>query len=269
MDKEADANDAGAVLHPAIFATKAAWCQPADLGTADCGLICHAEDSCAYVIKDGTSKNSAPLVPHCEWFCTQLAELVHIAAPPCKIIDMLDGTFVFGSRWMGGVLSANNGGHWFDRVKSGIITLSKIAPALSHIYAFDQFVCNVDRHCHNFIAHDHYDGYAILANDYSRAWVRNGFPLPPVPLPVCNTVVAQRHLRVSWGAPYINNDEVDVTLLNISNVKKDLVKRIIEEHPSEWLPKDLKSAILDWWGSQEMLARVAAISAGVKDESCL
>ncbi len=60
-------------LHPAAFPTAVRWCRPANLSTADCGLICRGEDGCDYVIKDGVSGGSTPRVPHCEWFCSELS----------------------------------------------------------------------------------------------------------------------------------------------------------------------------------------------------
>ena len=37
--------------------------EPADLGSADAGIICRCKDGSEYVVKDGTSKDSAPIVP--------------------------------------------------------------------------------------------------------------------------------------------------------------------------------------------------------------
>jgi hypothetical protein len=91
---------------------KARWCVPANLGSADCGQTCRCDDGCDYVIKDGKSGGSVPLTPHSEWFCTQLADLIGIASPQCKIIEMGDGSFTFGSRWEGGVVTPSPGGNF-------------------------------------------------------------------------------------------------------------------------------------------------------------
>jgi hypothetical protein len=195
--------------------------------------------------------------------------MVQIAAPVHKIIDMGNGTFAFGSRWSGGVVSPKNGATWFDKVKAGAITIASISPALSHIYAFDHFIFNEDRHEHNFIVHDQSEGFAVLAMDYSRAWVNHNFPLPPIPMKPCHTVLRQRFLTQLWNASYINSSEVDVTLNKIRKITRAQIERIFDSHPEEWLEKPLKDAILKWWGSAEMLARIDAISAGVKNATCL
>lgn len=256
-------------LHPTVFPTLARWCQPANLATADCGIICRGEDGCDYVIKDGVSGGSTPLVPHCEWFCSELSEMVQIAAPVHKIIDMRNGTYAFGSRWAGGVVSPKNGHAWYDRVKTGDIPLKSVSAALSHIYAFDHFIFNEDRHEYNFIVHDQNEGFAVLANDYSRAWVNQGFPLPPIPMRPCNTVLRQRELAKLWNVVYINISEVDETLGKIRKITRGQIERIFDSHPEEWLEKSVKDAILAWWGSAEFMARIDAISAGVKSATCL
>ena len=92
-------------------------------------------------------------------------------------------------------------------VKGGSIALDDIRGPLSRIYAFDHFVHNVDRHLNNFLIRGQHIGHTVLANDYSRAWICNGFPLPPLPV-LCNTVTAQRWLAGYLGQQYIDIDEV-------------------------------------------------------------
>src|SRR5262249_7335243 len=147
-----------------------------------------------YAIKDKT-KNSC--IPHAEWFCTHLAELLNIAAPACKVVKMADDTLVLGSRWEGGVIERRE---WTMRLNVDI-NLPDLAPVLSRIYAFDHFIYNGDRHAGNLMVREQRDKkVAVLAFDYSRAWVTNGFPLPLVPFaPTENTVKLQRALTQTYG----------------------------------------------------------------------
>ncbi len=262
--------DADQSEQPALFPLpiKVRYCNPANLGTADCGLICRGDDGCDYVIKDNKTGGSVALTPHSEWFCTQLGELVGIASPQCKIVEMSDSTFTFGSRWEGGVIKQTVGGNWWDKVKSGDIKLDDIKGALSHIYAFDHFIYNPDRHPGNFIVRDQHAGYAVLANDYSRAWMCAGFPLPALPMNNA-TVSTQRWLSNSWAVKYIDKDEANILLDRIRNISKPIVGRIINGHPNDWLPKKSRDDILNWWGSKPMLDRLDEISKGVENGSYL
>jgi hypothetical protein len=151
--------------HPTLFPMplEIRFCNPANLGSVDCGQVCRADDGCDYVVKDGETGGSVQATPHSEWFCTQLATAIGIASAPCAILNMLDGTTAFGSRWEGGVLNPSIAGHWWEKVKSGEIPLDDIRGTLSRIYAFDNFVFNPDRHCGNFIVREQRDGFAVLA----------------------------------------------------------------------------------------------------------
>jgi hypothetical protein len=186
------------------------------------------------------------------------------------VIDMRDGTYVFGSRWEGGVLDPAAAGPWWQRAKAGVIPVDDLKPTLSRVYAFDQFVQNVDRHLNNFVVRQQPAGHAMLANDYSRAWIVSGWPLPPPPLPAgANTVIWQRWLAKDWNVRVVEKDVADEVLELLSKVPKDRVKRIIEDHPTSWLPDHTKTAILDWWASAQMTTRVSQIADGIADGSAL
>jgi hypothetical protein len=240
--------------------------RPLELGTADAGWLSTAADRCQYVLKDKTSKASSQEVPHCEWFCTHVGELLQIPAPQFKIVRKIDGEHVFGSRWAGGIVPTDPNGFWFDRVKTGEIPLKELSGLLSRIYAFDLFVHNLDRHKWNFLLQKQFDAFVLLANDYSRAWIRWGFPLPDVSkVKTENTYLHKKILQDYWQEEYISETEVNNCLFGITSIPKDRIRRIIEDHPDDWLPEVNKNAILDWWGSTEMLARIQTISSGVKN----
>lgn len=258
--------------HAALFVlpTEVRWCHPANLGSADCGQVCRGRDGSDYVIKDAKAGGSKPVTPHCEWFCTELGESVGIGSPPCKVIRHPDKTLVFGSRWEGGVVRPSPiSGPWWQKVKAGDIRLDDLRASLSRIYAFDHFIHNVDRHLGNFIVRDQHTGHVVLAMDYSRSWIWNGFPLPALPMQSGNTVATQRSLAALWGTTYIDCDEVAAVIHELSALGKPIIERIIGRHPEEWLDECMKTAILDWWGSSSMTNRLNGIVRGVKDGTYL
>jgi HipA-like protein len=250
------------------------WCQPVNLGSADCSNICRGVDGFDYVIKDGVSGASVPQTPHCEWFCSQLGELIGIPSPPFRIVRQLDDTLVFGSRWEGGVIKPGSApamasARWWEKVKAGDIKLADIQGALSRIYAFDHFIHNVDRHQGNLLVREQYAGHVMLAFDYSRAWVFNGFPLPNLPMAVNNTVRWQRFFSKEWGSPYIDAAQVDVAIDSIRKIRPETINEILTKQPDTWLPNTLRSDILNWWGSSEMLVRLDGIAKGIADGTYL
>ncbi|MEP9349370.1 hypothetical protein [Xanthobacter sp. KR7-225] len=97
---------------------------------------------------------------------------------------------------------------WWVRAHNGDINFSFLAPTISRILAYDLFIHNVDRHLTNYVVRRQYSGHAVLAFDYSQAWLFSGFPLPALPLHhQTNTIQALRAMRKLFG-DFIRHDEV-------------------------------------------------------------
>jgi hypothetical protein len=211
-----------------------------------------------------------PLIPHSEWFCTYLAELVGIPTIECRILEMPpDASGVskrsFGSRWQPGEIP-HSPAPWWVRVQQHSIPVSHVATVLSWIYAFDHFINNVDRHQKNFFAQKSHDGIAIFAVDYSKAWLWGKFPPPPLPFnlndPHQRTVLAQRDFTSRWGA-WIVNSEVTSVLARLSKVTKQDISYILQIEPKEWLSQSRGRAIMKWWGSKKFKERISQIHTGI------
>jgi len=232
-------------------------CEVADLGTVDCAQICRCDDGSDYAIKNGAAVAS---MPHSEWFCTRLGELAGLASPVCKVVNV-EGEACFGSRWETG----NSPKDWWLRAKAKEIDFDLLAPTISRIFAFDLFVHNVDRHLTNYIVRQQHFGIAILAFDYSRAWLCNGFP--PVALPMTadtNTMKSIRYLIQEFGH-FIDLIEVNKVLDNLGHISSTVVTNILLEHPDNWLTKEQKLAIDRWWKSPQRLERLEQIKEGIKN----
>ena len=252
-------NDAAEL--PLGVEVRARRCEPSSFGTADCSQVCRCDDGSDYAVKDSAS---GELVPHSEWFCTHLGEAVGLASPPCKVVNV-QGKRCFGSRWETG----HNARDWWLRASAGEIDFHSLALTLSRIYAFDLFVNNIDRHATNYIVREQHFGTALLAFDYSRAWLVHGVPPPTLPLPEqCNTVQLQRSLCRLFGE-FFNVDEATHVLDSLIKVDGNRVESIIGTHPQEWLTNEQRDGILNWWVSSARTARAEAIVKGVKDGSYL
>lgn len=239
---------------------------PDDLGTADAPRVCRGSDGCDYVVKD-QSVHSA--IPHSEWFCSELGERIGIPAPVHKIMDFGGGVMAFGSRWQGGSLSPDGAVPWYERVSTGEISLTDLSEALSRIYAFDLFVHNEDRHAGNVLIVPQYLGHAVLAFDYSQAWLCFGFPLSPPPLPLCRTVDVQRRLAEKWNKRYVEARIVKETCDAIASLPAVIIQQIISSHPNDWLSDSDRQSIVGWWGSEDMSLRLSQIAEGVDNGDCL
>lgn len=257
----------GAVIQPPVLPLplRAIQVDPPKLGTADCAFIARCDDNLDYAIKD---THTNVLVPHSEWFCTQLAELLGIACPPPRVVQMPDGSLVFGSRWEGGVIAPKPAPQWWELVQQDQIKLDAIEPILTRLYAFDHFVHNIDRHAGNFLVRQQKSGHAILAFDFSRAWITHGFPLPPPPI-AGNTVTAQRQFSALWKKKYIDPKEAKKFLDGLKTVPVANVQKIIEQHPGAWIAEKTKGDLIKWWSSSDFVKRIESIVKGIDNGTYL
>lgn len=240
---------------------RASRCETAGFGTADCSQVCRCDDGSDYAVKDDMTVAE---VPHSEWFCTHLGELVGLASPPCKVVNV-QGKPCFGSRWETG----HSAKDWWVRAKAGVIDFASLAPTLSRIYAFDLFVNNVDRHLTNYIVREQHFGTALLAFDYSRAWLVNGMPPPILPMDGSHkTVMVIKALRSLFGEFFVE-DEASHVLDRLESISSSNIDAIISAHPKEWLTEKQHHAIIAWWKSEVRTSRISDIRKGVKDGSYL
>ncbi|MBS0410325.1 MAG: hypothetical protein JSR86_10455 [Proteobacteria bacterium] len=183
--------------------------------------------------------------------------MVGLASPPVRIVDV-NGVLAFGSRWETG----HEPDGWWLKAKSGEIDFASLAPTLSRILAFDLFVHNDDRHLKNYIVRAQRTGVALLAFDYSRAWLWHGFPPPSLPFPLCATVQAHRFLKQEFG-DFLSADDVAHVLRNLRDVSAVRIESLILEQPREWLTNEQRDGILNWWQSGDRLSRIDQIEGGI------
>ena len=224
-------------------------------GTADLRLVCRCDDGSDYAVKDQLRN---PHLPHQEWLCTQLGELVGIASPHIRVVK-LAADECFGSRWERGMETQD----WWIRAHNGDIDFQLIAPTISRIFAYDLFVHNVDRHLTNYIVRRQYSGHSVLSFDYSQAWLFSGFPLPPLPLhSQTKTIQAMRAMRHLFG-DFIHQNEVKSICNKLRQIKTETIERIISEHPNNWLTETQKCEIFNWWKSDRRLHRIHQLQEGI------
>lgn len=243
---------------PQLVPLDALWCGGADFGSADASEGCFCGDAGAFVVKT-TGPN--PHIPHSEWFCSSLAQLVGVPQVPYSIIRHTDGTLCFGSQWMKGKTQ-----DWWNLALEGTVNFASLADDLARIYAFDLFINNEDRHVNNFMVVPEGTGHRVYSFDYSRAWMVNGFP-PPTAI-MTDIDIATINVKAWFGrhfGDYISFDIANNILNNIAAVSENTIRRIIGDHPRDWLTPANEDAIIEWWKSGMAAARVETIKAGLEN----
>lgn len=239
---------------------------PSNLSTAHLSGFAVASDEMEYAVK-GT-KSSIPFqvqnplqIPAAEWFCTKLAELCGIATPVCKVLKCIsDGEYVFGSRiehaaWKNGLNSAQ----WLQLLGTATESLKR---QLWAIYAFDQFVHNIDRHLNNYLYMVNSQNHVIVKTfDFSLSSFVIGWPrttsntLPTDSTTVTNWTVAKLYIG---DTPELRQVALNV-LDRIERIGVETISDILSSMPEEWLPPHHNDYFVNWWTSEDRKQRLEAI----------
>lgn len=239
---------------------------PSNLGTVHLSGFAIATDEMEYAVKGTKGSTPFPVqnplqVPAAEWFCTNLAELCGIATPVCKILKCIsDGEYVFGSRiehaaWKSGLNSAQ----WFQLLASSNDSLKK---QLWAIYAFDQFVHNIDRHLNNYLYMLNTRDHVIVKTfDFSLSSFVIGWPrTTSETLPTDSTTVVNFNIakQLIGDTPELRQVALNV-LDRIERIGVDTISDILSKMPAEWLPPHHKEYFQNWWSSEDRKLRLEAI----------
>ncbi|EOZ4983041.1 hypothetical protein ACQRUM_000553 [Proteus mirabilis] len=266
MQMEQTENDQTSAEQGQLFQLEFTDFTPSSLGTVHLSGFAIASDEMEYAIKSMNSGIPIPVsnpnqVPASEWFCTCLAELCGIATPVCKILKCLsNGEYVFGSRielaaWKTGL----NDVQWINILSSANDGLKRQMWA---IYAFDQFVHNVDRHFNNYLYMQNTLGNTIVKTfDFSLSSFVIGWPrttsrtLPTDSTTYCNWLFAKNFLG--------DSDQFKASALavldKIEKIGSSKISDILDSMPGQWMPNHHKEHFIKWWDSEERRLRIEAI----------
>jgi hypothetical protein len=223
-----------------------------------------ADDGFLYYIKGDVAGKATRAG---EWLGTQLAEAIGLAAPAPCIIELQDGSTVFGSRRIAGVADA--------AVTATFLTTATIsnmnAPVvglqalLSKIYAYDMFYHNEDRHLGNYLSVDDKGRRRLYAFDFSRAlfWT---WPWQAYPTPFSNTRRWGSALRQLHG---FDEQAALSTLDAIAGLAPSAIDSFINQMPPDWMPADLRAEFVEVWSGTGCSTRIDALRKGFKDGTLL
>lgn len=243
---------------------------PSGIGTAHLTGFAIASDEMEYAVKGMKGNTSVPVqnpsqVPAAEWFCTNLAEKCGIATPVCKVLKCIsEDEYVFGSRiehaaWKSGL----NAAQWVQLLSSANESLKK---QLWAIYAFDQFVHNIDRHLNNYLYMvNSRDQVIVKTFDFSLSSFVIGWPRSTT-----DTLPVDSSTTVNWSiAKQLIGDTPELrgvalaVLDRIQRIGVGVISDILDTMPEEWLPTMHRDYFLKWWDSEDRILRIEAIRAEI------
>ncbi|WP_148250545.1 HipA family kinase [Raoultella terrigena] len=233
-----------------------------------------ANDGMEYAVKsiqDAQASNlsvqSPEMVPATEWLCSKLAEACGLPSPPCRVLlEPESNQHVFGSRID---LAAYRGAleipQWRKLLENSDFHMRK---QLWSIYAFDQFIYNVDRHINNYLyVTNRQNAVAIQAFDFSMSGMVMGWPNRTGTLLLpddSKTALVWSIIKTVIGSDPAYQQSAEIILVKLSAMDISVIQGILGGMPELWLPTLRREALLSWWDSQEKQNRIDIIDKEVK-----
>lgn len=226
-----------------LFPLRISGIEPADhLVGKDKFAIGEGDDGLPYLLK---SPAPDPHLPAAEWICSALAHRAGLAVPPFHLAQLDDGSTAFASRWEGGLV---------DEAKRSSLLAGRggrYGQEIARLFALDLFVHNSDRNAGNYLFRQpHRDGAkpAMLVIDFSRAHIRNGWPLPP--LPMVKSEITVRMYRYLHQYHSCSQDVAVNALERVVSCGDGWFEEACWEACSHWLPQANLSALNAWWKTE-------------------
>jgi hypothetical protein len=190
------------------------------------------EDGLEFIVKSDTQRSC---VCATEWICHSIAQFINMPVPSCKVLQMADGTLVFGTAVLSPRLTDLEVSQiLFAATANNEIVSPELGRVLSSTYSFDLFVGNPDRHEENYI----FTKEAMPESTQSIARAR------PI-------------------------DFDQATLGRIMKGGDVMIERALFGIPSEWLPQEGQDALLTWASGPGLGRRVTQIEQGLRDGTYL
>lgn len=191
------------------------------------------------------------LLPATEWICSKLAQDCGLPVPVFSIVELRSspGVPYFGSQWQGGgqeFLSA------FHRISNPEI--------FAKTHAVDLFVHNTDRHRNNYLYIELAGEIVARVIDFSHSLLVEGWPLPTLPMQMCNTTQEWPVFNSLCSSGYTRPQDI---LDKIASLNDEWLADRLAEMPAPWLPEALAQNLNNWWHGQGRKDRL------IETQSCL
>jgi hypothetical protein len=228
---------------------------------ADITLVCTAREGGTFYCKEDKTGRS---IRATEMFATRLAGKVNIATPFCSVVELEDGSTLFGSLGHDSIASEFEVRDFLSRAQ--LDELGGKSPwlgrRLSGLYAFDLFLGNPDRSLRNFILEN--DTGRLCVYDFADVQLNN-LSHERFLVEESETISVGRFLRsIHKFEPTAALEMID----HLAAVPVDVIRLILKEMPDDWMPADQREGLCDVWDNQRN-GRLSALRAGIKDGSLL
>lgn len=210
--------------------------QPADRSKSrDLAWIGIDEQDRRYALK--TPEPSNPSLPLIEWLCYHLCQHCGVPAPEFAVIVRIDGSRVFGSRWVEDAWQIDPASTPQHEIE---LRFARARRDISAMFAIDAFMPNEDRHLGNVLFSHSGRRARALAFDWSRTRLFEPWPWPAQ----CTSELVWRWLT---GLKQTDPAAVQQTLDRLRALTETEIEHILSAAPAEWTQNINLTAQLAWW----------------------
>lgn len=270
-----DENEVGNMtVQEPLLALEVEIMRPALGGTAHLKNTVIASDGLEYAVKsilDGETSELKGLpnprqIPASEWLCTRLGEMCGLPTPICRVIyDNASDQHFFGSRY--DLAASSKPQDEINFAASLMAPSPLLRKQVWAIYAFDQFVYNIDRHLGNYLYTKNRTGdVTVQAFDFSLAAMVMGWPnkvgssLIPAGY---NTTNYWNSIRAMTYNDSTCRDSALRILDNINKIHADDIERVFLEMPGSWINPLHREALTSWWAGSGKNERISSVKQEV------
>ncbi|KQN46621.1 hypothetical protein ASE93_15265 [Serratia sp. Leaf50] len=270
--KPRKADDSPTEQHP-LFGLEIEEWTPPNRSTVHLKSFAIANDGLEYAtkgIRDGENSQvqvTFPLhVPASEWFCTKLAEMCSVPTPTCRVLlEPESQELFFGSKInLAAYRDALVVNQWSELLKNASFYLKK---QLWAIYAYDQFIYNVDRHFNNYLyVQTRQNTVAVEAFDFGLSSLVHGWPnkIGSALLPAdCKTNLVWAIIKQVIGSDADLTASACNVLDKLRTLDSKAIDYIFSGMPEAWLSALQKQALISWWDSESRMERLSSVESEV------
>ena len=215
----------------------------------------------------------APVISANEWVCTAVADLLHLTTPTCKVLELADGTLVFGSRIVPNELSSLVAKRLLiSKAPSNDYLVPELANNLSKLYALDLLLGNTDRHLFNYLMTDDESQATgprvarLRAIDFDAADILLSGRTELAMADSSNTISTGRKIRYAHG---FQTAPVTDMLSQLRSRRELVFEHAMFGLPPEWLPISEQGRVLDYINSPKFEQTITKLNQGLQDGTYL
>lgn len=242
-------------MQQSIFPIKIVDELPANTHSASLKLIGISDTGTKYAVK---TLNDGDWIPITEWFCYLVCRAVGIATPSFDILQMLDGSKAFGSKWEPPTtFICDMTRDYQPELMSKLLKVH--SGSFSSMLALDFFLPNPDRVFTNIMLKQENGYYTPVAFDWDKVdGIKNTFASTALAKDTA-TYRCLKHIELfsqRLNTMILSDNHSNSVFSKIAQINSQQIQAIFDSAPAEWKTNIQVADIVAWWTQTNLQHRI-------------